>query len=92
MGENSQSHIGPFGRYIIFAGTGMMFMASCTFMFKPLARIFGENALPYVIIGLGTASIFGTLFVYDRCPKRLIIPAGALGWLLTLVLLLLHNL
>jgi tryptophan-rich sensory protein len=91
MDENSQSRVGPFGRYIIFAGTGMVFMAVCTFMFKPLARVSGEKLLPYVILGLGMASIFGTLFFYDRCPKRLIIPIGLVGWLLTFLLLLLHN-
>ncbi len=91
MDENSQSRVGPFGRYIIFAGTGMALMGVCTFMFKPLERVSGENLLPYAILGLVMASTFGTLFFYNRCPKRLVIPIGLVGWLLTFLLLLLHN-
>ncbi len=90
MSGNLQPRVGAFGRYIIFAGTGMVFMAVCTFMLEPLARISGEKLLPYLIVGLGIASIFGTMFLYDRCPKRLIIPIGLVGWLLTFLLLLLH--
>lgn len=91
MDEQSQPRVGPFGRYIIFAGSGMFFMAVCTFLPKSAERMIGERALPYVFVGLIAASIFGTLFFYDRCPKRLIIPIGLVGWLLTFLLLLLHN-
>lgn len=91
MDENSQSRVGIFGRYIIFAGTGMVFMAVCTFMPESTERVIGEKALPYAFLGLIAASIFATGYFYDRCPKRLIIPIGLVGWLLTCLLLLLHN-
>ena len=91
MNENSPSRVGHFGRYVIFSGTGMVFMAICTFMLKPMAHVSGEKALPYLILGLIAVSIVGTGCFYDRCPKRLIIPIGLIGWLFTFLLLLLHN-
>jgi hypothetical protein len=91
MDEHSQSRFGHFGRYVVFSGTGMVCMAICTFMLRPLAHVAGEMALPYVILGLGMASVVGTLHFYDRCPKRWIIPIGLIGWSITFLLLLLHN-
>ena len=91
MNENPRPAVGPFGRYITFSGTGMVFMAVCTYLIKPLESSSGEKALPYLILGLGTASVLATNILYERCPKRLIIPVGLVGWVLTFLLLFLGN-
>jgi hypothetical protein len=88
MDDNSQRRVGHFGRYVIFSGPAMFCTAVC--VFTPLERMAGEKALPYIILGLGMASIFATLFLYVHCPKRLIIPIGLFGWILTFLLLVLH--
>src|SRR5712692_7122846 len=91
MNEDARPCLGPFGRYITFSGAGMVFMAVCTYFFKPLERISGEKALPYVILRLGTASVLATNILYERCPKGLITPVGLAGWVLTFLLLFLGN-
>ena len=91
MNENPRPLVGPFGRYITFSGTGMVFMAVCEYLIKPLERISGEKPLPYVILGLGAASVLATNILYERCPKRLIIPVGLAGWVFTFLLLFLGN-
>ena len=47
-----------------------------------MARIVGERALPYVLV-LALMVIVGTSFyLYDRIPRRFILPIGLLGWML----------
>jgi hypothetical protein len=89
MNEKSPSSVGPFGRYIIFSGAGMAFMAMCLFVLKPLEHAFGERALPYLLLGIGMATIVVDRYIYHRCSQRMIIPIGIVGWLLTFLLLFL---
>ena len=69
----------------------MVFMAICTYFLKPIERISGEKALPYVIVGIVMAVILVDRYFYERCPRRLVIPIGVIGWLVTFLLLFLRN-
>ncbi|HMC28757.1 MAG TPA: hypothetical protein VKM56_13295 [Verrucomicrobiae bacterium] len=91
MNDSPQPSLGPFGRYITFSGLGMALMAACTYFFRAIEQLSGDKAFPFVILGLGAASILLTLFFYDRCPKKLVIPLGIAGWAVTFLLLLLRS-
>ncbi|MGD0816366.1 MAG: hypothetical protein ABSA83_22465 [Verrucomicrobiota bacterium] len=87
MNDKSPSGIDPFGRYIVFSGTGMAFMAMCLFLLKPLEHALSDRALPYVIFGIGILTIVVDRVFYHRCSPRTIILTGSIGWLLTFLLL-----
>ncbi|MGB8371202.1 MAG: hypothetical protein WCF71_18125 [Verrucomicrobiia bacterium] len=92
MNENSPFRIGTFGRFIIFSGVGMAFIALFMNLLKPLDHIVGGNALFYVIIGVVIVNVVLVMIAYDRCPKRLTIPIGIAGWLLAFLFMFLWNL
>jgi hypothetical protein len=91
MNEEGPFSVGSGGRFMIFSGAGMVFFALSLYFLKPLERIAGEKALPYVIVGMVIVNLVLVAFFYDRCPKRLIIPIGVVGWVAAFLLLFLWN-
>lgn len=83
--------IGQRARFIIFSGVGMAFIALFMYFLKPLEQVVGGNGLFYVIIGMVILSVVLVMLFFDRCPKRLLIPIGIVGWLLAFVLFFLLN-
>jgi len=76
---------------MIFSGAGMVFFALSMYLLKPLERVAGEKALPYVIVGMVIVNVVLVMFFYRRCPKRLVMPIGIMGWLTAFLLLFLWN-
>ena len=69
----------------------MVFLALSMYLLKPLERAAGEKALPYVLVGMVMVNVVLVMFLYARCPKRLIIPIGVIGWVVAFLLLFLWN-
>ena len=84
MNEPRSSGIGPGGRWFIFGGVPALFIfviECCSYEYT--VRKFGEEVSPYLALGgAGIIFIIG-LIAYDYVPKRLIIPIGVAGWILT---------
>lgn len=91
MNDKQPFGVGPGGRFMIFSGAGMVFFALSMYLLKPLERTVGEKALPYVIVGMVILNVVLVMYFYGRCPKRLIIPIGIVGWLAAFLLLFLWN-
>jgi len=91
MNEKPQFGIGLFGRFIIFSGVGMAFMTIFSFASKTLDRALNEKLLLCVVFGMLTVSVLGVIYCFQRFPKRMIIPVGIVGWLLTFLLLFVRN-
>jgi hypothetical protein len=71
----------------IYFGFPFFIIALATPFFKWLPRLFGESYFVYVALGIALAIIAASMVLYDRIPKRFIIPIGIIGWLLTLSLI-----
>lgn len=91
MNENQPFGVGTFGRFVIFSGVGMVFMAFFSFASKALDRALSENILLCVVFGMLTISVLGVMYFFQRCPKRLIIPIGIVSWLLAFLLIFLRD-
>jgi hypothetical protein len=63
-------------------------MILLTPLFEQLPRPFGEKYFVYVALGIVLAITAVSLFLYDRIPKRFIIPIGIVGWMLILSLVI----
>jgi hypothetical protein len=50
-------------------------------------RFVSEAALPYVFVFTQVALIILGKLLYERVPRRLVIPIGVVGWLVTFSLL-----
>jgi hypothetical protein len=80
--SSRHQHIGPAGYWLIFSGiptaiAAILFVATE----RSLDRIVGENALPYVLFFVPVLIIMVSRVLYDRFPKRLVIPLGIMGWM-----------
>jgi len=91
MNENQPFGIGTFGRFVIFSGVGMAFMAVFSFASKRLDRSLNETTLLCVVFGMLTVSVFGVMYFFRRCPERMIIPIGIVGWFLAFLLIFLRD-
>jgi hypothetical protein len=80
-----------FGRFIVFAGVGMAFLTMFSYTFRALDRALSEGVLLSVIFAVLAASVLGVLYLYRKCPERMVIPIGIAGWILTFVLVFLRN-
>jgi len=69
----------------------MVLIATSMYLLKPLERVAGEKALPYVIVGMVIVNVVLVMFFYGRCPKRLVMPIGIIGWLTAFLLFFLWN-
>lgn len=70
----------------IYFGGPMLIIAISIPLIDRLTPILGIRSAVYVHLGFVLAILATSLFVYDRIPKKLIIPIGIIGWLLTLLL------
>jgi hypothetical protein len=91
MNKNRSFDVGSGGRFMIFSGAGMVFIALSMYLLKPLERVAGEKALPYVIVGMVMVNVVLVMYFYARCPKKFIIPIGVTGWLIAFLLIFLWN-
>jgi hypothetical protein len=84
--ELERKYLRP-GDYLrIYFGFPVFVIALATPLFKRLPRLFGESYFVYIILGIALAIIAASMVLYDRIPRRFIIPIGITGWLLTLSL------
>ena len=80
----------PFGinegaRRMIFAGVPMSFLTvlTCIAMSSQLEHVVGEKAVAYVVYGtIMLVAVLG-MITYNVTPKRLILPLGIIGWLIS---------
>jgi hypothetical protein len=81
------------GRWLIFAGIPTAFLAVMLVTTLPhgiepeLSNAVGEKALPYVVFFTPAVIGFGGLVLYEKFPKRLVLPFGIAGWVLGLSLI-----
>jgi hypothetical protein len=84
MNEQSPDRVGPGVRWFVFGGFPMIAMALLACCYESLVRVVGERPAPYVGLGIAAVVWIGSLVVYDYIPKRLILPIGVVGWIVTL--------
>jgi hypothetical protein len=77
--------IGPFARYFIFAGTGVL--GSALTLFVPFESMFGRPFADYARIAVFIVALAGMWFLYEVCPERLVVPLGAICWAIALILI-----
>ena len=89
MNPTSPGSIGPGGRFLLFAGipwaVGALFIIcgqQCG-----LDRSLGTTALTCAIFGTTGAIRIGSMVLYNYFPRRLAVPFGVAGWILTFLLL-----
>ena len=86
MNEKYPSGIGPAGRWLIFSGIPLAFWALFFALTEPhhaLERAVGENVYPYLVVGVLSVLVIAGKILYERFPKRWVIPLGIVGWVLT---------
>ncbi len=86
--EIERKYVGLGGRLRIYLGFPFFVMALLTSLLGQLPRLVGEKYFVYVALGIVLAITAVSLFLYDRIPKRFIVPIGIVGWMLTLSLII----
>ena len=86
MKNEDSSRIGQTGRWIIFLGVAFALGAMLWYAKKPLENLVGQRAFPYVVYGLVMVICVWHMLLYNRCPRRLVIPLGIIGWISTFAL------
>ena len=84
-----EKFIGPGGRWMIFAGAPMFFVAlllAVTGKDLPLGGLVGDKAAAYLTTAIVVAFFVVAMVLYGRIPKPFVIPIGITGWVLTFVL------
>jgi hypothetical protein len=84
--STNEKLIGAGQHWMIFAGIIWPCFAALACAFEPLLHIFGDNVGPYVALGIMMVILATIMILYDRVPKRFIIPIGIIGWMLTFIL------
>jgi hypothetical protein len=84
MNTPDQQLIGPFGRYLIFAGTGVL--VSALTLFVPFESMFSPTFANYARIGVFIALLAAVWFLYDVCPQKVVVSLGAVCWVAALIL------
>jgi hypothetical protein len=80
--------IGPAGRWYIFSGIPVAIIALFhTTVEQSLDQLFGEKISPYLDLFIIALIAISALVLYDYFPKRLVIPLGIAGWIISLSLL-----
>ncbi|HXR03560.1 MAG TPA: hypothetical protein VN836_02500 [Verrucomicrobiae bacterium] len=80
--------IGPGGRFMIFSGVpgfGVAIVLTCAY--DPMEHLVGQDASPYVMVGIIITLYVVSMFLSNYLPKRFVIPVGIVGWALMLSLL-----
>jgi hypothetical protein len=93
MSAKPPDKIGPAGRWLVFCGIPLAILAVLVVFtlrhgLEPgLSEAVGERALPYVVFFTPVVIGFACIYLYERFPKRLVIPFGISGWIIGLALL-----
>ena len=77
-----QKYIG-FGNISIYSGVPAFSLVLLGPIFEPLARRFGNTAAPIIFLLAWLVLVALSLALYDWLPRRLVMPLGLLGWVLT---------
>lgn len=74
-------------RYRIYLGAPLCVIVLLGIpFFEKLLNLFGNQTGAYIGLGIALAIIAASLFLYDRIPRRFIIPIGIAGWLLVFLM------
>ena len=90
MSDNDPRWIGRSGRWLIFSGIPM---AACAAFFvianqhHALEHAVGQKAFPWVLAAVPAALIIAGIVLEEHFPKRLAVPCGTVGWLVTAAIL-----
>jgi hypothetical protein len=89
MNEKYPCGIGPAGRWLIFAGFPFSFCAILLALTLRDGHIRGvsENFLPYVVAGVPSTLMIGGMVLYGYISKRLAVPLGIVGWVISVSVL-----
>src|SRR3954471_11806452 len=89
MSKKYPHGVGPADRWLIFAGVPAAVIAILLAVTLRHGNIRGvsERSLPYVLLFVVPAIIMGGRELYHRLPKRLVIPFGIIGWIITFVVM-----
>ncbi|MGB8371201.1 MAG: hypothetical protein WCF71_18120 [Verrucomicrobiia bacterium] len=88
MNEKHPHGIGPAGRWYLYSGIPFAVIAVFfTTTDRLLDHVFSENVSPYIDLFVIGAIAIGALILYDHLPKRLVIPLGIVGWIISFSLL-----
>ncbi len=82
--------IGPMGRWLIFSGIPMAISALFFVFTEPhhaLERAVGEKWFPYILAGVPATLMIIGMAIYGHFPRRLIIPLGVVGWVISVTVL-----
>jgi hypothetical protein len=90
--EKHTDKIGPSGRWLIFGGipvavVAILLVSTLRHGFLGLEDSLGQNVTPYVVFFTPAVIGFGSMFLYDHFPKRLVIPCGIVGWIVGMSLI-----
>ena len=85
--ESERKLIRPSDHLRIYFGFPIFITALLKPLFERLPHYFGEKYFVYVALGIFLVIVAISLFLYDRIPKRFVIPIGIIGWMLTLSLI-----
>ena len=89
--KRQHSHgIGPVGRWLIFSGIPMAMWAVFFAYTEPhhaLEHAVGGKWFPFILVGVPAALMVMGMVFYDRFPKRLVVPLGIIGWIISIAIL-----
>ncbi len=78
-----KKYIGAGGHWRIFASLPMLcFLPIFWGLFDPLEERIGTSGATWSLLGIFLAVVFINLCIYERLPKKLIIPLGLCGWVI----------
>lgn len=89
---NVPDKIGRSGQWLIFLGTavavlGIVLVCTLHHGLNELPKIFGEKVAPYIVFFTPALLGFCSLVLFERCPKRLVVPIGVTGWVIGISLI-----
>ena len=92
MNEKNLFRIGPSGRWLVFSGVPVAFIAivmasTLRHGLNEIPKIVGETAAPYLVFFTPVAIGIACMVLYEHIPKRMVIPLGIAGWVIGLSLL-----
>jgi|SRR5450756_113561 len=90
MNKKYPHGISPMGRWLIFAGIPMAAGALFFALSEPhhaLEHAVGAKLFPYILAGVPTTLMVGGMVLYDHFPKRLVVPLGIIGWVISVSIL-----
>jgi len=80
MSRDRSVLVGKSGRYLIYIGVIWPVIGGITCLQDQIVAWCGDNALPYVAIGILIFSGVTAMSVYDRIPSRIATRIGFAGW------------